>query len=92
MMAIAIPDVIQHEAAMMWIEGGNNGPSTGPSPPSDDLVGLAVQIAENTGAIGAYIRQVPNQGMVFTVRNAYARMHRVGTMFSRHLFVTSTGG
>jgi len=69
MMAIAIPDVIQHEAAMMWIEGGSNGPGTAPSPPDDQLVSLAVQIAQNTGSIGAHIRQVPNQSMVFSVRS-----------------------
>lgn len=73
MMAIAVPDVIKHEAAMMWIEGGSNGAGTGPAPPDDELVGLTVIVAVETGAIGAYIRQVPNQRIVFAVRISSAR-------------------
>jgi PhoPQ-activated pathogenicity-related protein len=65
MMAIAVPDEIRHEAALMWIEGGSNGPGTGPAPPDDELVGLTVIMAVETGAIGAYIRQVPNQSIIF---------------------------
>ena len=66
MMAIAIPDVISHDAAIVWIEGGSNGPDTGPAGPEDQLVKLTVTMARETGAVGAYIRQVPNQSMVFT--------------------------
>jgi len=90
MMAIAIPDVIQHEAAMMWIEGGSNRPDTGPSPPSDDIVRLTVEIAQNTGAIGAYIRQVPNQGMIFSNDpNQISRTEDKIIAWTWHTFITT---
>lgn len=71
MVAVAVPDVIRHEAAFVWIEGGSNGPDTGPAPPNDDLIGLIVTVAVQTGAIGSYVLQVPNQPMTFTVRTAH---------------------
>ena len=80
MMAIAVPDVILHEAAMVWIEGGSNGPGTGPAGPDDELVTLTVIIAEQIGCIGAYVLQVPNQRITFTVSlvASSARMLFVG--------------
>jgi PhoPQ-activated pathogenicity-related protein len=66
MMGIAIPDVVKHDAAYMWIEGGSNNDDTGPAPPDDELVFLILNMAVEVGCIGAYIRQVPNQSMVFT--------------------------
>jgi PhoPQ-activated pathogenicity-related protein len=65
MMAVSIPDVILHDAAFMWIEGGNNG-NPGPADPDDELVFMTRLVAVEVGCIGAYIRQVPNQSMVFT--------------------------
>jgi PhoPQ-activated pathogenicity-related protein len=90
MMAIAVPDVIRHNAGLMWIEGGSNGAGTGPAPPDDELVGLTVTIAQQAGCIGAYIRQVPNQSMVFTNDpNGSSKTEDAIIAWTWHTFITT---
>ncbi|CAH1782652.1 unnamed protein product [Owenia fusiformis] len=60
-LTIAIPDnVTDYEHAFMWIGGGSN-PSSPPSPDGDMFVMAAAAFGYETGSVGTYLRQIPNQ-------------------------------
>ena len=68
-MGVAIPDVITKDFGYLFIDGGGNGGNNDASPPGpdDDRVVLSKEIANVAGYIGAFILQVPNQGVIFAV-------------------------
>lgn len=73
MMGVAIPDVIVEDVSYLYIEGGNNNPGTGPPGSDDGVVGAARLYARLTGYFAAFLQQVPNQPIIFTVRIPLAK-------------------
>jgi PhoPQ-activated pathogenicity-related protein len=67
LMGVAIPNTIRHQdSGFLFIDGGSNRDTT-EIPPMTDLGNLAVALlANDTGTCGAYIKQVPNQPIVFS--------------------------
>ncbi|CAD5119653.1 DgyrCDS8247 [Dimorphilus gyrociliatus] len=65
-MGIAIPDVVDlTDAALVYNDAGRNDPNSSP-PDRDDLVNLAISvIAEEIGIVVSYVKQIPNQPIVF---------------------------
>ena len=65
-MGVAIPDEIQYlDAAILFIDGGSNRPGDPPSEQTDTAVVLLSGLANDTKCISAYIKQIPNQPIVF---------------------------
>jgi len=66
-MGVAIPKNIQYKReGFLFIEGGSNRADT-TAPPKEDISNVAAaKLANDTGTVGAYIRQVPNQPVVFS--------------------------
>jgi PhoPQ-activated pathogenicity-related protein len=67
LMGVAIPHEISHDdAGFLFIDGGSNRDDTEiPSREDIAVVGVAL-LANDTGTCGAFIKQVPNQPVVFT--------------------------
>jgi PhoPQ-activated pathogenicity-related protein len=65
-MGVAIPhDIRFPDAGFLFIDGGGNNPGQQP-PDREDLGNVAIALlANDTGTCGAYIKQVPNQPVVF---------------------------
>ncbi|XP_050394472.1 autocrine proliferation repressor protein A [Patella vulgata] len=71
-LTVTIPHVIRYpDAAFMFIEGGSNtnGPPTG----TDNFVALTTAMAVSTGAIGADLKMIPNQPVVFKADPTHQR-------------------
>jgi PhoPQ-activated pathogenicity-related protein len=66
-MGIAIPkNILYPDAGFLFIDGGSNRDDT-TAPPRDDIGNIAIALlANDTGTVGAYIKQVPNQPVVFS--------------------------
>jgi len=64
-MGVAVPDVITRDFAYMHITGGNNNDGAQPPAADDELVTLVKTISSISGYFSAFIKQVPNQGVVF---------------------------
>ncbi|XP_071814910.1 autocrine proliferation repressor protein A-like [Apostichopus japonicus] len=63
---IIVPDTLYYtDTAFMWITGGSNKNYAAPDPLKDDEVMLVTKSIVQTGIVGAVIRQVPNQPIVF---------------------------
>jgi len=66
-MGISIPDEITRDFAYMFIDGGGNGEGAQPPGPTDSRVRIVREVARITGYFGAFILQIPNQGVIFSV-------------------------
>jgi len=68
-MGVAIPDTITRDFAYLFIDGGSNGDDNGSGPPGpdDERVSLIRAVANIAGYVGAFVLQVPNQGVIFAV-------------------------
>jgi PhoPQ-activated pathogenicity-related protein len=65
---VTIPfNVTKPDAGFLFIEGGHNDPDMNPPTPTDNIVQLTSVFAVSTGAIGASLKQIPNQPIVFKV-------------------------
>ncbi|KAJ8037677.1 Autocrine proliferation repressor protein A [Holothuria leucospilota] len=63
---IIIPDVIYYDdTGFLFITGGSNKNYNAPDPLLDDEVMLVTKAIVQTGLVGAVIRQVPNQPIMF---------------------------
>ncbi|XP_071129143.1 autocrine proliferation repressor protein A-like [Mytilus edulis] len=63
-LAITIPDkIVYKDAAFMLIDGGSN--TDAPPTVSDNFVALTIAFAVSTGCIGADLKMIPNQPIVF---------------------------
>jgi len=59
-LTIVVPDTVNHDTALLYISGGDNGGSVPSSAPSE-----VVSIATNTQSVAAQLRMVPNQPLTF---------------------------
>ncbi|KAL3877092.1 hypothetical protein ACJMK2_034847 [Sinanodonta woodiana] len=62
-LTITIPDKVVFDSAFLFIDGGSN--DDGPPSVTDNFVALTTTFAASTGAIGADIKMIPNQPIVF---------------------------
>ncbi|KAK3579248.1 hypothetical protein CHS0354_033325 [Potamilus streckersoni] len=62
-LTITMPDKVVFDTAFLFIDGGSNDDS--PPRVTDTFVALTTTFAASTGAIGADIKMVPNQPIVF---------------------------
>jgi len=68
---VAVPDNLRRDFAYLYIDGGGNGVGEQPPGPNDGRLGLVRNIANLAGYVGAVLLQVPNQGVIFGVRNIF---------------------
>ena len=68
-MGVAIPDTITKDFGYLFIGGMDNGDDNDASLPLPDSphVLVARRVANEAGYIGAFLLQIPNQGVVFAV-------------------------
>ena len=59
-LVIVKPDVVKHDTALLWIDGGKNG-SEPPAKPSAETLYLA----KNSNTVVADLRMIPNQPLIF---------------------------
>ncbi|KAK2176324.1 hypothetical protein NP493_670g01041 [Ridgeia piscesae] len=63
---INIPKNLQvKDAATLFVGGGHNSGSRIPTPGNDQFAALAVSLAKKSGAVTGYLKQIPNQPIVF---------------------------
>jgi len=67
-MGVAVPDVIREDVSYLYVEGGNNGPGTGPPESDDEVLNVVRLYASMTGYFASFLKQVPNQSIYFAVR------------------------
>ena len=67
-MGVAVPDVIREDVSYLYIEGGSNGPDTAPPDRDDGVINAVRLYARMTGYCAGFLKQVPNQHIVFWVR------------------------